>query len=76
VHDFWNAQQQDDVYQSRGGLMQNSIVRLKFNETQILQTQGSNICKLNYPAKSGGYNTPKHALGFIPVIIQSSFWGK
>jgi hypothetical protein len=28
----------------------------KFNcETQILQTQYSNICKLNYPAVGGGY---------------------
>ena len=53
--------------------MRNSIVKLKFNETQILQTQCSNICKLNYPAKSGGYNTPKLALGFIPVILHFRF---
>ena len=53
--------------------MRNSIVRLKFNETQILQTQGSNICKLNYSAKSRGYNTPKLALGFIPVILHFRF---
>jgi len=32
-------------------------MRLKFNETQILQTQCGNICKLNYPAKRGGFNT-------------------
>src|SRR5271157_922499 len=25
------------------------IVKLQFNETQILQAQRSNICKLNYP---------------------------
>jgi hypothetical protein len=27
----------------------------RINETQILQTQCSNICKLNYPAEGGGY---------------------
>ena len=27
----------------------------RINETQILQTQCSNICKLNYPAAGGGY---------------------
>ncbi|MBN1365100.1 MAG: type II secretion system secretin GspD [Syntrophaceae bacterium] len=46
------------------------VVRLKFNETQILQAQYSNICKLNYTPQIAAELFPKLNLGFIPVILK------
>jgi hypothetical protein len=39
-------------------------------ETPILKAKRIEIGKLNNPAIGGGYNTPRIALRFIPVIVQ------
>jgi hypothetical protein len=50
------------IYRLQGALVRLSLQKQsalqivsRTNETQILQTQCSNICKLNYPAVGGGY---------------------
>jgi uncharacterized protein YbbK (DUF523 family) len=53
---------QDEENLHDSGLRENFIVKLQFNETQILQAERSNICQLNYPTCEAKWDYIKKAI--------------